>query len=119
MKFKEVFSQPRSAADCTVLSEEAFHKIISIERKRSERSRKPFLLMLLDTGRTEPLDQKREVLGKLFSSLQFSTRETDVTGWYKHNSTIGVMFTEIGNEDRTAIVSTMITRVSTTLRNNL
>ena len=36
-----------------ILPQEAFHKMITLERKRTERSRKPFLLMLLDTG-SEP-----------------------------------------------------------------
>ena len=34
----------------SILNEEAFHRMISLERKRTERSRKPFLLMLLDMG---------------------------------------------------------------------
>ena len=33
-----------------VLNEEAFHRMISLERKRTERSRKPFLLMLRRHG---------------------------------------------------------------------
>lgn len=33
-----------------VLDEAAFRRLISVERKRSERSGKSFLLMLLDTG---------------------------------------------------------------------
>ena len=118
LRLNKMSSKPSSLADYVVLSEEAFHKTISIERKRTERSRKPFLLMLLDTAKASLLDQQ-SVLSKLSSTLQLSTRETDVTGWYKYNAIIGVMFTEIGSEDRTAIVSTMITRVSTTLRDNL
>src|SRR5262249_9157573 len=118
IRIKKLSAKPKSLADDIVLSEEAFHKTIAIERKRTERSRKPFLLMLLDTAKAAARDQ-HGVLSKLFATLQLSTRETDVTGWYKHNAIIGVMFTEIGNEERNAIVSTMISRVSTTLRNNL
>ena len=33
-----------------ILGEEAFHRMISHERRRTERSHKPFLLMLLDMG---------------------------------------------------------------------
>ena len=119
IKLKKLSSKPRSIADDVVLSEEAFHRTVSIERKRTERSRKPFLLMLLDIGKAASADQQQRVLSKLFSTLQLSTRETDVTGWYKHNAIIGVMFIEIGSEERNTIVSTMITRVSSTLRNNL
>jgi exopolysaccharide biosynthesis polyprenyl glycosylphosphotransferase len=102
-----------------VLNEVAFHRMISLERKRTERSRKPFLLMLLDMGNGLRSDRNGKALDKILSALSLSTRETDVTGWYKSNSVVGVMFTEFGAEDRNSILSTMMTRVSETLRNNL
>jgi exopolysaccharide biosynthesis polyprenyl glycosylphosphotransferase len=102
-----------------VLSEEAFHRMISLERKRTERSRKPFLLMLLDMGNGLRSEKNEKALDKILSALSLSTRETDVTGWYQSNSVVGVMFTEFGAEDRNTILTTMMTRVSETLRNNL
>src|SRR5580704_14662020 len=102
-----------------VLSEESFQRMISLERKRSERSRKPFLLMLVDMGGYVPSERTTQVLGSILSALAVSTRETDVTGWYKHSSVVGVMFTEIGLEDRASVLSTMITRVSETLKSTL
>jgi lipopolysaccharide/colanic/teichoic acid biosynthesis glycosyltransferase len=102
-----------------ILNEGAFHKMISLERKRTERSRKPFLLMLLDMGSGLRSDKNEKALDKILSALSLSTRETDVTGWYRSNSVVGVMFTEFGAEDRNTILSTMMTRVSETLRNNL
>jgi len=102
-----------------VLNEEAFHRMISLERKRTERSRKPFLLMLLDMGNGLRSDKSENALDRILSALSLSTRETDITGWYKKNSVVGVMFTEFGAEDRNSILSTIMTRVSETLRNNL
>jgi lipopolysaccharide/colanic/teichoic acid biosynthesis glycosyltransferase len=102
-----------------VLNEEAFHRMISLERKRTERSGKPFLLMLLDMGNGLLSDKSEKALDKILSALSLSTRETDITGWYKKNSVVGVMFTEFGAEDRNSILSTIMTRVSETLRNNL
>jgi lipopolysaccharide/colanic/teichoic acid biosynthesis glycosyltransferase len=93
--------------------------MISLERKRTERSRKPFLLMLLDMGNGLRSDNNNKALDTILLALSLSTRETDVTGWYKNNSVVGVMFTEFGVEDRNTILSTMMTRVSETLRNNL
>jgi len=101
-----------------ILNEEAFHRMISLERKRTERSRKPFLLMLLNIGKSLRSDKNGKALDKILSALSLSTRETDFTGWYRSDS-IGVMFTEFGNDDRNAILSTMMTRVSETLRDNL
>lgn len=101
------------------LSEEAFQRMISLERKRSERSRKPFLLMLVDMGGYVPSERTTKVLATILAALSVSTRETDVTGWYKHNRVVGVMFTEIGLEDRASVLGTMITRVSETLKSTL
>ena len=74
-----------------ILNEGAFHRMISLERKRTERSRKPFLLMLLDMGDGLRPDNNgnEKALDKILSALSLSTRETDVTGWYKNNSVVG------------------------------
>jgi exopolysaccharide biosynthesis polyprenyl glycosylphosphotransferase len=93
--------------------------MISLERKRTERSRKPFVLMLLDMGSDLRSDYNEKALDKILSALSLSTRETDVTGWYKSNAVVGVMFTEFGADDHKTILSTLMTRVSETLRNNL
>ena len=102
-----------------VLNEAAFHRMISLERKRTERSKKPFLLMLLDMGDGLYSDSNEKALDKILSALSLTTRETDVTGWYKNNAVVGVMFTEFGEDDRNTILTTLMTRVSETLRNNL
>jgi lipopolysaccharide/colanic/teichoic acid biosynthesis glycosyltransferase len=110
---------PSSGAQSIALNEPSFHRMIALERKRTERSQKPFLLMLLDTGNDLPSGENEKALSKVLSALPGSTRETDVTGWYKSNSVVGVMFTEIGGEDRPAIVRAMLTRMSATLRSIL
>jgi lipopolysaccharide/colanic/teichoic acid biosynthesis glycosyltransferase len=93
--------------------------MIALERKRTERSGKPFLLMLVDMGDSQRLDKNGKVLAKVLAALSLSTRETDVTGWYKSRTVVGVMFTEVGTDDRNFILSTIMTRVSETLRSNL
>ena len=114
-----VRSQTATQADGSVLDAEAFQRMISLERKRTERSRKPFVLMLLDMGSCLSSGNNGKVLGKVLSALSLATRETDVTGWYENNSIVGVMFTEINIDDRGSILSTMMARVSETLRSNL
>ena len=108
-----------ASGERNILKEEAFHRMISLERKRSERSRKPFVLMLLDMGEQYPSQGNREALRKIATALSVTARETDLTGWYRDDCAVGVMFTEIGFNDRRATLSTMITRVSNTLRANL
>jgi exopolysaccharide biosynthesis polyprenyl glycosylphosphotransferase len=102
-----------------VLDEVSFQKMISLERKRTERSKKPFLLMLLDAGDFFPPDHNSHALTKILGALATSTRETDVTGWYKGNTVVGVMFTEVVIEDKNTILSTMFSRVSSALRDVL
>jgi exopolysaccharide biosynthesis polyprenyl glycosylphosphotransferase len=102
-----------------ILPQEAFHKMITLERKRTERSRKPFLLMLLDTGSDLPSDRNSRLLVDVLNALSASTRETDATGWYATDAVVGVMYTEIATCDRSSIVATMLARVSNSLRENL
>ena len=102
-----------------VLGEVAFRRMISIERKRTERSRKPFLLMLLDKGNQHGSEKNGKALDSIVSALLKSTRETDVIGWYQNRLTVGVMFTDLVVDDKSSILSTMLTRVNTTLRDNL
>ena len=102
-----------------VLPEEHFHRMICLERKRAERSGKPFLLMLLDTGRVAPSEKNSKVLQNVFAALALSTRDTDVIGWYKDRSVVGVMFTEIAVDLKKSILGTMLVRVSSALRDSL
>ena len=111
-------SEASSNGERVVLNPEAFRRMIALERKRSERSRKPFILLLLDMG-DRPSDKNGKILGKISSVLSASTRDTDVTGWYSNDCVVGVMFTEIAAEDRASIPGTVIARVTDTLRNNL
>ena len=77
-----------------VLAEVDFTRTLCLERKRTERSRRRFVLMLVELGRK--LGQDAASLDQVLSTLCQSTRDTDVTGWYEDASVVGVIFTEIG-----------------------
>ncbi len=112
-------SQPQNLLDSQeVLSEEPFRRMISQERKRSERSQRPFVLLLIDTGRSQPGDKQGRVLLDMLAALRGATRETDVTGWYTTNSVMGVVFTEIVLENN-AVLSTILSRIGAVLRGRL
>jgi lipopolysaccharide/colanic/teichoic acid biosynthesis glycosyltransferase len=112
-------SEASSLGDRGILNAEAFRRMIALERKRSERSRKPFMLLLLDMGDDLPSEKNGRILGKILSALTLSTRDTDVTGWYSNNCVVGVMFTEVATGDSSSVPSTIIARVTETLRKNL
>lgn len=101
------------------LGEKAFRRMIAIERKRTERSQSPLLLMLLDAETASPSSQNGSYLPRVLPVLQQLTRETDITGWYCEKSVIGVLFTELADTGRNSIVSTMLARVSTALSTEL
>lgn len=102
-----------------VLNEEAFQRMLAVERKRTERSRKPFLLMLLDAGNHQGSGRNGKALDSIVPALLLSTRETDVIGWYKEQATVGVIFSGLLADDKNSILSTILTRVSTMLRDKL
>jgi len=99
-----------------VLIEEAFRRRIAIERKRTERSREPFLLMLLEAGSIQNAAATDKTLSGIVAAMQSSTRETDVVGWYKDRSTVGVIFTGLVVSDKNSVLSTILGRVSTALQ---
>ena len=102
-----------------VLNEGAFKRMIAIERKRTERSREPFLLMLLEAGNHQGSEKNEKILDNILSALLLSIRETDVIGWYKDRATVGVIFTGLTGNDRNSILSVILSKVSTTLRAQL
>jgi exopolysaccharide biosynthesis polyprenyl glycosylphosphotransferase len=109
-----------SGGEREVLNEETFKKMLAIERKRTERSKEPFLLMLLEAGKQQqPPEKSSRALDSMVSVLLQSTRETDVIGWYKERTTVGAIFTGLVVNDKNSILSMILSRVSTTLRDEL
>lgn len=108
-----------TSVERTTLGENAFHRMISMERRRSARTKKSFVLMLLDMGDHAPSKDRRIGLRKVLSTMSTTLRETDVVGWYKEDSVVGVMFTEIALDDQNALPATLMTRVGTTLKQHL
>jgi exopolysaccharide biosynthesis polyprenyl glycosylphosphotransferase len=108
-------ASPVTADDRIVLNGDSFQRMLALERKRSERSRKPFLLMLVDLGERLPSASNGKASDNILSVLSLATRVTDVIGWYKDDSVIGILFTEVVIEDRSTIMGTMMTRISTLL----
>ena len=111
--------KPVSVGERTVLHEAAFKQMISVERKRTERTKKPFLLMLLETGERHTSEKNGKVLSKILSALLASTRETDVIGWYENDCVVGAMFTDLVIDDKNSLLSTMLSRVSNILQGDL
>ena len=94
-----------------VLNEEMFRRIFCWERKRAERSDKCFLLMLVSIENVHDAEQSKRTLSEVLSALRCSMRETDVIGWYKDDSILGVIFTEIEETGKSALAISLCNRV--------
>jgi hypothetical protein len=71
-----------------------FNEMFNLERKRSKRSMKPLILMCLDvSGMMIPNGTHEHRI--LLKTIASCIRETDVRGWYKQESIMGILFTEI------------------------
>ena len=101
------------------LSENTFNRMIAIERKRTERSKQPFLLMLVETMRQQSSAAEGGALENILTALLSSVRETDVVGWYKDRTTIGAMFTGLVVTNKNSLLSMILGRVSELLGNEL
>jgi aspartokinase/homoserine dehydrogenase 1 len=118
-----------------VLRESEFRRMIALEHKRSERSARPFALLLMETGAVEansevgtnnggdfaPNDGVHKdagILLDLLAILQPGTRETDLMGWYGNGTSVGVLFTEIMSDDA-LILNNILARINATLRKRL
>jgi lipopolysaccharide/colanic/teichoic acid biosynthesis glycosyltransferase len=108
-----------SKRDDWFLSEGDFRRALSFERKRVERSRKVLLLMLLDASALSVGQESSTLLTGILSTLSSATRETDMRGWYKTGSTIGVIFTEIGEGQKSVIGTAVCNRIMRHLESTL
>lgn len=107
-----------AASERWALDQESFKRVIAIERKRTERSKAPFVLMLLEIANQNG-EKAVSALESVMSVLLTSSRDTDLVGWYKSKTTIGALFTGLVASDKSTILTTILSRVSSTLRNEL
>jgi lipopolysaccharide/colanic/teichoic acid biosynthesis glycosyltransferase len=107
------------SVDRTALDEQTFRQMIAIERKRTERSKAPFLLMLLEADDEGGQKNNGATLDRVVSALLSSSRDTDLIGWYKNREIVGAMFTGLLVTDKRAMLDTFLSKVTTTLREEL
>jgi len=102
--------------DCGLYLEEHFANMLYLERKRSERSKKPFLLLLVNIGNDIDNADKNQIVKQIAPLLFSITRETDIKGWFQYNHTIGVIFTEINGVDKKSLKQKMANYLMNTLK---
>jgi hypothetical protein len=103
---KSIGSQPEE-----VLDERVFHSMLTLERRRAERSRKPYVLMLLDANLEN--GSAEGILKEAINVIVAAKRETDLVGWYRKSAILGIIFTEVTLEGETPITERLRTKIET------
>jgi len=92
-----------------------FNRMFDLEIKRTKRSKKPFILILINiTGAKK--SRTTDLLNKFQKAFLSDFRDTDIRGWYKQESIIGIIFTDlnsIGHDTREVIFSKTLAALNT------
>lgn len=100
------------------LSEKSFRRILCQERKRSERSRKSFLLMLVHAKSAGASDSSM-LLQRIPKVLAKTLRETDTLGWFETERVIGVIFSELGSAELSCSIKSVQSKMIAVLGESL
>jgi lipopolysaccharide/colanic/teichoic acid biosynthesis glycosyltransferase len=101
-----------------ILEEKAFRSMLALERRRAERSRQPFILMLFDARSLEKNQKAGDFNERLPSVVSNAVRVSDLIGWYQQNGILGVIFTEINVSENCSITEILNSKIAVTLREN-
>jgi lipopolysaccharide/colanic/teichoic acid biosynthesis glycosyltransferase len=99
-----------------VASQQAFHAILRLERLRAERSRSPFVLLLLDSHAARSNGIPARWVERLSSVVCGATRETDIVGWYEDGVILAAIFTEINLTGKISITELLRSKVVAALQ---
>ena len=116
---EEVGDGHRPTAVVGLLPQETFISMLGRERKRTERSRRRFVLMLLESANLFKSGHDPESFQQVVMALSKSTRETDIIGWYEEHAVLGVIFTEIGDAEGGSVASALLSKVPNALSSSL
>src|SRR5467141_2427811 len=94
-----------------LLPENAFVSMLYLERRRAERAKKRFVLVLVDVRKALSGVHKDRTLGALNHAISQNTRETDIIGWHVKNDVIGLIGTELGEADNQLIQKTFLDKI--------
>ncbi len=104
----------RKRTPLTVIAESAFVEMLRFERRRTERSGRQFMLVLLKSKDFRGKGAAPFLSG-VVGAVSAATRETDVLGWYEQDATLGLLMTEIGLADK-ATTEVIVKKISEVLR---
>src|SRR5580692_12432701 len=102
-----------------VLTEPTFHALLTHERRRAERSRKPFVLMLLEMHPVHAKSVAASLSERVSDVIAGATRETDLIGWYEEGRILAVIFAELNVEEGAPITELLRSKIESALRESI
>lgn len=96
-----------------LLDERSFDRMLALERKRSHRTGVPFVLLIIDFSKLPTAGVPSEA--EIVNALKESTRDTDVSGWRRRGSAVGVIFTSLQDVDRHAVELVLVAKMRRSL----
>jgi hypothetical protein len=80
-------------------NERAFRYLLGVQRRRAERSERPFVLLLVELDEHTRAGRRIDptLATRIFASLWRSLRESDVVGWYREEHIAGAVLTGFEN----------------------
>ena len=102
----------------TLLDELSFKRMLALERKRADRSKRSFALATLDVS---SLKKDGKHLDPVLSDMAFVVlsgclRETDVIGWHTKDTVFGVILTEFGSHKMEAVIGSIQQKIERELQ---
>ncbi|MGC1385434.1 MAG: sugar transferase, partial [Candidatus Acidiferrales bacterium] len=115
---------PRAAVNVSdlmqlILPEDLFLGILCLERKRAERHTRKFVLVLVDAEGIKPKKGRSRDVKGLVRAANDARRETDPAGWYKQDTILGIIFTEVGDLEDSAFTDRIIQKLRQSLTTHL
>lgn len=102
-----------------IYDEKSFNAMLARERKRTERSKRQFILVTLSRSEIPAGENGKNPYHRILSTLSSSIRDIDVLGWYKTGLVLGIIFPEIDDTSKGMATSSILGRVKTNLAANL
>jgi hypothetical protein len=77
-------------------NEDMFGYFLALERRRFARTRRPFLLLLVELRKRAGVESRFESRDatRVFDALWDAVRETDFVGWYRDGFVVGAVLTQ-------------------------
>ncbi len=115
---------PRAAVNVSdlmqlILPEDLFLGVLCLERKRAERHTRKFVLVLVDAEGIKPKKGRSRDVKGLVRAANDARRETDPAGWYKQDTILGIIFTEVGDLEDSAFTDRIIQKLRQSLTTHL